>query len=234
MPSVDRTASTEPWFTSIHDPLMAAGVSGVTGNVSGFGVPPSNGVLRGQVIAGGGALTGTLVATAPGAGAGDVALDSEQVACPFQAAPGPGPDIGKDPDSPTVTAGGLAGYRITVSNRGRVAARNWWVCDRMPRRLTFVRATRTLRRLRSLRCLVIPRLGPHQHIGFHVTARVASNAPSTLTNDAVVIPGPPGATPGTPGAAPPASQVPIAEVGAKVKVRHPASTPPAPAPPVTG
>ena len=60
-------------------------------------------------------------------------LDSEQVACPFQAAAGPKPDIGKDPDSPTVTAGGLAGFRITVTDRSNVAARNWWVCDRMPR-----------------------------------------------------------------------------------------------------
>src|SRR4051794_9005467 len=87
MPSVDRTASTSPWFTGIHEPLMGAGVSGVSGTTSGFDQPPSQGVLGGQVIAGGGSLTGTLVATATGAGAGDVALDSEQVACPFQAAP---------------------------------------------------------------------------------------------------------------------------------------------------
>lgn len=149
---------------------------------------------------------------------------------------GPPDIIVKNPDSPTVTAGGLAGYRITVTNRSNVAARNWWVCDRMPRRMTFVRATRRLHRLRRLRCLVIPRLAPHQHISFHVTARVASNAPSTLTNDAEVIPGPPAATPGTPAAVPPPAQAPIAEVGAKQKVRHPAaSPPPAPPPPtVTG
>jgi uncharacterized repeat protein (TIGR01451 family) len=150
---------------------------------------------------------------------------------------GPPDVIDKVPDSPTVTAGGLAGYRITVSNRGRVAARNWWVCDRMPRGMTFVRATRHLRRLRRLRCLVIPRLRPHHHISFHVTARVASNAPtgSTLTNIAVVIPGPPPATPGTPAAVPPLAQLPIAADGAKQKVLHPATRPPAPAPPpVTG
>jgi uncharacterized repeat protein (TIGR01451 family) len=150
---------------------------------------------------------------------------------------GPPDIIAKAPDSPTVTAGGLAGYRITVSNPGRVAARNWWVCDRLPRGMTFVRATRRLRVFRGMRCLVTPRLGPHQHISFHVTARVASNAPtgSTLTNIAEVIPGPPAATPGTPAAVPPPGQLPIAEDGAKEKVRHPAGRPPAPAPPaVTG
>jgi uncharacterized repeat protein (TIGR01451 family) len=148
---------------------------------------------------------------------------------------GPPDVIDKVPDSPTVTAGGLAGYRITVSNPGRVAARNWWVCDRPPRGMTFVRATRHLRRLGRLRCLVIPRLRPHHHISFHVTARVASNAPagSTLTNIAEVIPGPPAATPGTPGAVPPLAQLPIAADGAKQKVRHPVTRPPAP-PPVTG
>ena len=137
--------------------------------------------------------------------------------------------ITKDPDSPTVTAGSLAGYRITVSNRGRVAARNWWVCDRMPRGMTFVRATRHLRRLRRLRCLVIPRLAPRQHISFHVTTRVASSGPSTLTNEAEVIPGPPAGGP------PPAAEVPIGEAEVKQKVRHPAPRPPAPPPPaVTG
>src|SRR3954453_5750161 len=87
MPSVDRTASTSPWFKGIHDPLMGAGISGVPGTTSGFDQPPSQGVSGGHVIAGGGSLTGTLVATAKGAGAGQVALDSEQVACPFRAEP---------------------------------------------------------------------------------------------------------------------------------------------------
>ena len=143
---------------------------------------------------------------------------------------GPPDVITKVPDNPTVTAGGLAGYRITVSNRGQVVARNWWVCDRMPRGLTFVGATRKLRRLRRLRCLVIPTLRPHQRVTFHVTTRVASNAPSTLTNEAEVIPGPPAG--GTP--PPPAAEPPIAEDGLKQKVRHPASRPPTPPPPVTG
>jgi uncharacterized repeat protein (TIGR01451 family) len=139
------------------------------------------------------------------------------------------PIIDKKADSPTVTAGGLAGFRITVTNRGNVTARNWWVCDEMPRGLTFVGATRKLRRLGQLRCLVIPTLRPHQKVGFHVTARVASNAPSTLTNDAEVIPGPPAGGP------PPPQEPPMSEVGAKEKVRHPAASPAPPPPPaVTG
>jgi uncharacterized repeat protein (TIGR01451 family) len=140
------------------------------------------------------------------------------------------PIIDKKADSPTVTAGGLAGFRITVMNRGNVTVRNWWVCDQMPRGLTFVGATRKLRRLGQLRCLVIPTLRPHQKVSFHVTARVASNAPSTLTNDAEVIPGPPA------GGTPPPQEPPKSEVGAKEKVRHPAASPAPPPPPprVTG
>lgn len=151
---------------------------------------------------------------------------------------GPPPIVDKEADSPTVTAGGLAGYRITVTNRSRVTARNWWVCDRAPRQMTFVRASTNLRRLGRLRCLVIARLRPHQRVGFHVTLRVASNAPSTtMTNIADLIPGPPPGTSGSPGGAiPPAppAQVPIAKADAKVKVRHPASTAPVAPPPVTG
>src|SRR5215218_5844964 len=49
---------------------------------------------------------------------------------------GPGPPgcdvpIEKTADSPTVTAGGRAGYKITVRNRGRLAARNLRACDRI-------------------------------------------------------------------------------------------------------
>ena len=46
MPAVDRSASTSPWFESVHTPLMAAGVSGVPGSTFGFDQPPTNGHLR--------------------------------------------------------------------------------------------------------------------------------------------------------------------------------------------
>ncbi|HEY2656414.1 MAG TPA: putative Ig domain-containing protein [Solirubrobacteraceae bacterium] len=148
-------------------------------------------------------------------------------------APDCGAEIDKSADSPTVMAGGLAGYRITVTNRSSVTRQNWWACDRIPRGMTFVRATLRVRRLGRLRCVVIRRLRPHQRVGFHITLRVASNAPDTTTNIAEVIPGPP---PGTGGGIPPAppSQMPSAKADAKVKVRHPASTAPVAPPPVTG
>src|SRR3954466_5438869 len=145
MPSLDRTASTSPWFESIRDPLMGAGISGVPGSTFGFDRPPSQGALGGQVIAGGGSLTGTLIATSPGAGAGLVALDSEQVACPFQAAP---EDIVIDKTTSTRSArpGELITYRITVTNRGHAPVRGLRSCDRAPRALRFRRATARLHR----------------------------------------------------------------------------------------
>jgi uncharacterized repeat protein (TIGR01451 family) len=146
------------------------------------------------------------------------------------------PTVDKEADSPTVTAGGLAGYRITVTNRSRRhTARNLWICDRIPRRMTFVRATRRLRVFRRMRCLVIARLLPRRSTSFHLTLRVASNANATETNAAEVIPGAPGGggTPETPGSKPPAVKKPIAKARpiakAKAKVtvrnRHPARPP---------
>jgi uncharacterized repeat protein (TIGR01451 family) len=147
------------------------------------------------------------------------------------------PTVDKEADSPTVAAGGLAGYRITVTNRSRRhTARNLWICDRIPRNMTFVRATRRLRVFRRMRCLAIARLLPRRSTSFHLTLRVASNANATETNAAEVIPGAPGGggTPETPGSKPPAVNKPIAKARpiakakAKVKVRnrHPAHRPP--------
>ncbi len=76
-----------------------------------------------------------------------------------------------------MSAGGLAGYRITVRNRGRLAARNVRVCDHIPRQMTFVSADRKLRRIGRRRCLTIPRLRPGQRVSFHVVLRVNANAP---------------------------------------------------------
>ena len=226
MPTVDMSDTMPPWFIDEHQPLMAASAPGV-GNVFGFDQVPNQGPDNAQ-------LTGTLIATHTGSGDVLVDLDSERVACPLTATPGPDAIVDKEADSPTVTAGGPAGFRITVTNRGRVTARNWWVCDRIPRLMTFVRATGKLRRLGRLRCLVVPRLRPHQRASFHLTLRVSPRAPSaTTTNTAEVIPGLPPGSPGTPprGGIPPA-QVPIGKAAAMVKVRHPVPRPPAP--PVTG
>jgi uncharacterized repeat protein (TIGR01451 family) len=51
------------------------------------------------------------------------------------------PPIEKQADSPTVTAGGLKGYRITVRNRGRVSERNLLLCDHIPNHTTCAVAT---------------------------------------------------------------------------------------------
>jgi uncharacterized repeat protein (TIGR01451 family) len=149
---------------------------------------------------------------------------------------GPGPPgcdlpVEKDADEGTVTVGGLAGYRITVRNRGRAVARHVRVCDRVPRRMTFVRADRKLRRIGRLRCLVIPSLRPGQRVSFHIVLKVDANAPpGSMDNIADVTPVPPEAPgspgpgpspPGGPAAVPPVATAPpraIARVKAKVKV----------------
>jgi uncharacterized repeat protein (TIGR01451 family) len=101
---------------------------------------------------------------------------------------GPGPPgcdlpIEKQADSRTVRAGGLAGFRITVRNRGHASERNLLVCDHIPREMTFVSADRKLRRLGRRRCLLIPRLAPGRRAGFHLVLRVdASAPPGTETN----------------------------------------------------
>jgi uncharacterized repeat protein (TIGR01451 family) len=107
---------------------------------------------------------------------------------------GPGPPgcdlvIDKDADTSMVTAGGRAGYQITVRNRGRLSARNIRVCDHIPRRMTFVSSDRRLRRLGRLRCLTIPLLRPRQRVSFHLMLNVNADAPpGALPNIADIIP----------------------------------------------
>ena len=151
-------------------------------------------------------------------------------------APGGGPRgcddvIEKTADTRTVRAGGLARYQITVRNRGAGSDRNVQVCDRIPRRMTFVRADRTLRRVGGRRCLVIARLAPGQRVSTHITFRVNANAPAgRVANIADVTPGvePPGsppapaadlAPPGLPAA--PGGSVPrVVAAGARVPDRR--------------
>jgi hypothetical protein len=146
---------------------------------------------------------------------------------------GPGPPgcdvpIDKLPGAPSVTAGGLARYRIVGHNRGRLTERYLMLCDRIPRQMTFVSADRTLSHLGSRRCLFIPRLGPGQSSGFHIVLRVNANAhPGTLDNTADETPvqppdlppistGPPVST--VPPTVPPTSTVPpaVPEVPANI------------------
>ena len=124
--------------------------------------------------------------------------------------------IDKTTDSRTVTAGGVAGYQITMHNRGRLAARHLLLCDRIPRRTTFLSASRRLSRLRGQRCLLIPRLGPGKSAGFHIDLRVASDASAgTLANIADILPGVPGGAGELP-VLPPRTNLPLPQLPASV------------------
>ena len=84
--------------------------------------------------------------------------------------------IDKQADSPTVTAGGLEGYRLTVRNRGPLSERDLLLCDHIPNHTTFVSSDRKLRRLGRRRCLLIPRLGPGHTASVHLMLRVNATA----------------------------------------------------------
>ena len=185
MPAVDRSASTSPWFEGVHTPLMAASVSGVPGDTFGFDQPPTTGISDGQVIKGGGSLTGVLVAHAAGTGAGHVALDSEQVACPFHAAPEK-VEIDKTTNTRVARPGDLVTYRIRVRNRGHAPVRGLRACDRAPRALRFVRSTTRLRRAAGgRRCLTIRTLRPGQRRTFRATFRLRADVTAqVVTNGA--------------------------------------------------
>jgi uncharacterized repeat protein (TIGR01451 family) len=151
--------------------------------------------------------------------------------------------VDKQADSPTVTAGGLAGYRLTVRNRGRLTERNLLLCDRIPNHTTFVSANRRLRRVGARRCLFIPRLAPGRSTSVHVMLRVSANAPpGSLDNVADITPEAPPGVPATPPPVlsedlpPGAAAVPIApikKVTSRVKVVAKKAVAPTP-PPVTG
>lgn len=228
MPAVDRSASTSPWFESIHVPTMAAGVSGVPGSTFGFDQPPTNGFSAGQVIESGGSLTGVLVATAPGAGAGHVALDSEQVACPFHAAPAE-LVIDKTPHTRVAHPGDLLTYRISVRNRGHAPVRGLRACDRAPHALRFVRSTPRLRRAAGGRwCLTIRTLQPGARATLHATFQVRDDVTAqTVSNGASA------AIPTEPSPLPPSSSV-IPKAPPRVVVKEVAKIHVLTAPRVTG
>ena len=149
---------------------------------------------------------------------------------------GPGPPgcdvpIEKEADQSTVRAGGRVGYRLTARNRGRLPARNLRLCDRIPRRMTFVSADRRLRRIGRQRCLAIPRLRPGQRASFHLVLQVSPNAPQgRVTNIGDITPPPvtppPPVDPGSPASplGPPAviaKPKPIAIARATVRIVKP-------------
>ncbi len=168
----------------------------------------------------------------------------------YSSSDGPGPQgcdeqIEKQADSPTVTAGGIEGYRLTVRNRGRLSERNLLLCDHVPNHTTFVSADHKLRRLGRRRCLLIPRIEPGHSASVHLMLRVNATAPpGNLDNIADITPVPPrdlpavpqvDLPPGLPPSVAAAVIKPIARAKVIVKILRAvqAARPPAP-PPVTG
>jgi uncharacterized repeat protein (TIGR01451 family) len=141
--------------------------------------------------------------------------------------------IEKHADVRAVSAGGLVGYRITVRNRGRLPALNYQVCDRIPRDMTFVGASRRLQALGARRCVVISHLAPGKRFSFHVVLRVDAGAPpgsaDNVAEDAPVqppgLPLPPPPTNALPGAVGVASEVQKASAVVTVRPKRPPAAP---------
>ena len=134
--------------------------------------------------------------------------------------PGCNLPVEKTADSPTVNAGGQAGYQITVRNRGRLAARNLQACDHIPARMTFVSSDRKLVRVGRQRCLMIRSLAPGQHVSFHLVLRVAASAPpGTVDNVVDIIPIPDINPDRLPGGAIPGLPAPVPDLPVQAVVR---------------
>ncbi len=174
------------------------------------------------MIPGGGSLTGVLVATAAGAGAGHVALDSEQVACPFQAAP-ENIVIDKTASTRSARPGDLITYRIRVTNRGHAPVRGLRACDRAPRALRFVRSRPHVRRAGGrLRCLTIRVLRPGAHRTFHATFRLRANVTTDIVNNGAIAETPSGGAAGESGSGKRRQRIQDRD-GAAIGVRFPES-----------
>lgn len=115
-------------------------------------------------------------------------------------------DIDKTTRTRYARPGHLITYRISVRNRGHVPARAVRVCDRPPRALRFVRATRHLRRAAGRRmCLTVRLLRPGHRKTFRATFRLRANVKAdTVTNGGSVdIPAGSAPSPAPPDTAPP-------------------------------
>jgi uncharacterized repeat protein (TIGR01451 family) len=150
--------------------------------------------------------------------------------------PGCDVPIEKHAEASSVRAGGLVRYRIAVRNRGRLAARDLLVCDRIPREMTFASADRRLVSRGGRRCLPVTDLKPGGRAGFHIVLRVDEGAPpgeeSNVAEELPSVP-PPAPAPAVGVLGEKIAPVPpIATTSAKVTVvskrraRRPASPPP--------
>jgi uncharacterized repeat protein (TIGR01451 family) len=93
-------------------------------------------------------------------------------------------DIDKTTRTRFARPGDLITYRISVRNRGDAPVRGLRACDRAPRALRFVGATRRLQRAARRRlCLTIRLLQPGQRKTFRATFRLRQNVTAaTVTN----------------------------------------------------
>ncbi len=183
MPAVNHGDDERPWFERVRQPLMAADAEPASSRVSGFDRPPSTGALGGRVVPSGGSLTGWFIPAAPGPGAALVALDSQQVRCPFDAVPAD-IDVDKTASAQVAYAGQRVTFRIRVRNRGRAPVYRLRTCDRPPRALRLLRASRRLRAAAGRRhCLAIRRLRPGQQRTFRLTFRISPAATGTTIDN---------------------------------------------------
>ena len=93
--------------------------------------------------------------------------------------------IDKTTSTQVARPGDLVTYRISLRNRDDATVRSLRACDRVPRALTFVRATRRLRRAAGRRLCLTIRLRPGERRVFHATFRVRAGVTAqTITNGA--------------------------------------------------
>ncbi len=122
-----------------------------------------------EPLAGAGYLFDNVTATASPAVSTECSPDGDD------SGGGGGPDVVVDKTTTTQSAapGDLISFRITVRNRGDAPARGLRACDRPPRALRFVGATRRLERAANgRRCLTIRQLDPGQRRTFGATFRL--------------------------------------------------------------
>jgi uncharacterized repeat protein (TIGR01451 family) len=81
-----------------------------------------------------------------------------------------------------VRPGGLVTYRLEVSNVTPATVRNAQVCDRLPSKLVFVRASSPRRVRDGQHCWRIARLGGDRSTSIRVTARVLDGARGNVRN----------------------------------------------------
>lgn len=82
-----------------------------------------------------------------------------------------------------VTAGDRVSYRVRVSNPASAAVRDVRVCDRLPRGLAFVRASRRARVQAGWHCVEIARIAGHRSATIRLTARALNGAHGRAVNE---------------------------------------------------